>query len=452
MKKRIALGVVVFLTIFVSVVAQDAERRVALVIGNADYESSPLENPANDARDMTAALQELGFSVTTKVNITARDMTEAIRDFGIKLTEGGVGLFYYAGHGMQVEGRNYLIPVDADIQAEDEVKFFAVDVGLMLSKMDTAGNRINIVILDSCRDNPFKRSFRSFSRGLVAVDAPRGSLIIYATSPGGVSADGEGRNGVFTGALLNHIKTPDVDVEVMLKEVRGEVMAATGGEQTPWSTSSLSGTFYFAGEERISTLNGEHEMPDASSNEIPFQPKNEIAEQPEDKIDFDGFGGAGLRGDVTFDDSVGIVSVEVTSYIALNRFFLEFFYYFPLSGAEKDEFSSYRFNLGKAFIIPFTRIIPEASDAVSILPRVFVSFAFDNFTHTDFGEAQDLYDNFVETIDGFRFGAGASLSYMFWKNIILDLPSFAIDFIHTDAQISSPFMSASINLKVGASF
>ena len=149
------------------------------------------------------------------------------------------GLFYFAGHGMQVDGANFLIPVGTNIAAEDEVEFEAVDMGLVLGKMNTAGNVTNILIIDACRDNPFARSFRSGSRGLAVVDAPTGILIAYATAPGEVAADGTGRNGAFTEAFLDHVNTPDVDVELMFRNVRQDVMLATSNEQTPW-TSSLA--------------------------------------------------------------------------------------------------------------------------------------------------------------------------------------------------------------------
>lgn len=246
MKRRTAVLILCLLVVPLLLFAQESERRTALLIGNADYKSSPLENPVNDARDMAETIRELGFSVTLKLNCGLQDMTEAIRQFGNELVRGGVGLFYYAGHGMQVGGRNYLIPVDADIRDEDEVRFFSMDAGLVLSKMESAGNQTNIVILDACRDNPFKRSFRTESRGLAVVEAPRGSLVIYATAPGSVAAEGRGRNGVFTGAFLKHIKTPGIEVEAMLKKVRSDVLAATGNEQIPWSSSSLTGSFYFA--------------------------------------------------------------------------------------------------------------------------------------------------------------------------------------------------------------
>ena len=190
-----------------------------------------MRNPTNDARDMSEALKELGFKVTTLIDAGYREMYEAIRDFGMEVARyrDGVGLFYYAGHGMQVGGVNYLIPVGSDIEAEDEVRFQSIDAGLVLSKMESAGNRTNIVILDACRDNPFKRSFRTESRGLAVVEAPRGSLLVYATSPGSVAEEGRGRNGVFTGALLKHIGSPNIEVRDMLTRVRRDVIAATAG-------------------------------------------------------------------------------------------------------------------------------------------------------------------------------------------------------------------------------
>lgn len=245
MKKKSVIFIICFLAVPLILYAQESGRRVALVIGNADYKSSSLQNPVNDARDISQVLREFGFSVTTKLNCSHREMTEAIREFGNELVRGGVGLFYYSGHGMQVGGRNYLIPVDADIQSEDEVKYFTVDAGLVLSKMESAGNRTNIVILDACRDNPFKWSFRTGSRGLCIVEAPRGSLVIYATAPGSVAAEGRGRNGIFTRALLGHIKTPGMDVELMLKRVRKDFIEVTGNTQIPRSSSSLTEDFYF---------------------------------------------------------------------------------------------------------------------------------------------------------------------------------------------------------------
>jgi formylglycine-generating enzyme required for sulfatase activity len=221
------------------------QQRVALVMGNSAYDSAPLRNPVNDARAMAGGLQDLGFDVTEKENLTQKEMKREIQAFGQKLVKGGVGLFYYAGHGMQVNGRNYLIPVGANIEHEKQVEYEAVDVGAVLSEMDYARNPMNIVILDACRDNPFARSFRSSAPGLAAVNAPSGTLIAYATSPGAVASDGPGENGVYTGELLKTMQAPGLRIEDVFKQVRSEVRQLTEGKQTPWESSSLEGDFYF---------------------------------------------------------------------------------------------------------------------------------------------------------------------------------------------------------------
>lgn len=222
------------------------EARTALVIGNSNYNNSPLKNPANDATDIADSLRILGFKVKLITDGDQVAMGKAITSFGKILKEsGGTGLFFYAGHGMQVGGRNYLIPVKSNIEAEDEVPYRAIDVGQVLSKMESAGNAMNIVVLDACRNNPFARSFRSTSRGLVQMDAPTGSLIVYSTAPGSVASDGAGRNGTFTEHLLANMKEPNVDIELMLRKVRSEVYNSTDGKQTPWSSSSLQGAFVF---------------------------------------------------------------------------------------------------------------------------------------------------------------------------------------------------------------
>jgi hypothetical protein len=223
-----------------------AEQRLALVIGNSSYETAPLANPVNDASDMAAALRNLGFTVILKKNASLEVMEEAIEDFGNRLKKGGVGLFFYAGHGVQVYGSNYLIPVGARIKKESDVKYRAVDTGRILDELDNAGNGLNIVILDACRDNPFGRSFRSSTRGLsIIAAAPRGTLITYSTSPGSVAADGKGRNSPYTESLLKHMTTPGLPVEQVFKQVRQDLSQKTRGQQIPWELSSLSGDFYF---------------------------------------------------------------------------------------------------------------------------------------------------------------------------------------------------------------
>jgi hypothetical protein len=220
--------------------------RYALVIGNGAYSVSPLKNPVNDSEDMAQLLEQLSFVVIHRHDIGLREMETSVREFGHMLETGGTGLFYYAGHGMQVEGRNYLIPVDAVIESESDVRFEALDVGRVLGKMEDAGNGLNIVILDACRDNPFARGFRSTRSGLARMDAPRGTLIAYATAPGSVAADGDGRNGIYTGNLLSYMAIPGMPVEQVFKNVRIGVIRDTNQKQVPWETSSLTGDFYFA--------------------------------------------------------------------------------------------------------------------------------------------------------------------------------------------------------------
>lgn len=235
----------------------ESEQRLALIIGNSNYKVSPLINPTNDARAMAIALQKLGFTVIKKENAGREEMMTSVREFGNRLRDkGGVGLFYYAGHGIQSKGVNYLIPTDANIAGEDELSTRAYDSAEVLEKMDTAKNRINMVILDACRDNPFAKSFRSGSRGLASVaTAPSGTLIAYATSPGSVASDGSGSNGLYTEQLLNAIAEPGLKLEDVFKRVRVNVMERSDKKQTPWETSSVTGDFYFnPGETQLASM------------------------------------------------------------------------------------------------------------------------------------------------------------------------------------------------------
>jgi uncharacterized caspase-like protein len=219
--------------------------RTALVIGNGAYASAPLRNPVRDARAMARALAETGFSVTLLEDASQSGMRRAIRDFGDQLARGGIGLFYYSGHGMQVRARNYLIPVKADIQREDEVEDQAVDANLVVAKMESARNSLNIIVLDACRNNPFARAWRSSARGLAQMDAPSGTLIAFATAPGSVASDGDGDNGLYTTHLLANLRNPGITVEQMFKQVRIAVTRETADRQVPWESSSLKGDFYF---------------------------------------------------------------------------------------------------------------------------------------------------------------------------------------------------------------
>jgi uncharacterized caspase-like protein len=221
------------------------KKRIALVIGNASYISAPLRNPINDANDISATLKQAGFEVIDQRNATMQEMTRGIRQFGDKLMTADVGLVYYSGHGVESGGHNYLIPVNATLEREDEIAFQAVDANLILEKMNTAKKSVNILIVDACRDNPFTRSFRSASRGLAQMDAPTGTFVAFSTAPGKTAMDGDGRNSPFTENLLRSIRKPNVPIESVFKEVRRNVVEETKGKQTPWESSSLIGDFYF---------------------------------------------------------------------------------------------------------------------------------------------------------------------------------------------------------------
>jgi len=225
------------------------EARIALVIGNGDYTFSPLPNPTNDAKLMSRTLRGLGFDVIEALDTTQKEMKKAVRGFGKKLDaagKDGVGLFFYAGHGVQVKGANYLIPVDADIETEGDVDIESINAQSVLSMMEFSGARLSFVIMDACRNNPFKRSFRSGTRGLAKMEAPTGSLIAYATAPGDVAADGTDINSPYTSALSRMMNTPGLSVERMFREVRNSVRMETKNKQTPWESSSLTGgDFYF---------------------------------------------------------------------------------------------------------------------------------------------------------------------------------------------------------------
>ena len=245
--RRITPLLLIACLIFALVSPAQAERRIALVIGNAAYKEGPLRNSVNDADDMAAALRRQGFEVILRENASLAQMEAAVDEFWQRLKQGGTGLFYFAGHGLQVNGRNYLVPVDARLQAEQDAKYKCLDAGLLLGRMENAGNDLNIIILDACRNNPFARSFRSGAAGLAKMDAPQGSLIAYATAPDSVAADGTGRNGLYTEKLLKAMETPGLPLERMFKRVRDEVMSATKDKQVPWESTSLRGNFSFSG-------------------------------------------------------------------------------------------------------------------------------------------------------------------------------------------------------------
>jgi uncharacterized caspase-like protein len=205
----------------------------------------PLRNASKDAADMATTLRQLGFEVTLLRDVSLPEMEDAVNAFNLRLRQGGVGLFYFAGHGVQVEGENYLIPLKVHLERQQDVRYQALPVGRVLGAMEDAGNGLNILVLDACRNTPFTRSWRSSQAGLAAPPTARGTLIAYATAPGGVAADGEGQNGVYTKYLLQAMTIPGLGVEHVFKQVRSNVVAETHGKQTPWESSSLLGDFTF---------------------------------------------------------------------------------------------------------------------------------------------------------------------------------------------------------------
>lgn len=225
--------------------AANTEKRVALVIGNSNYGTSPLRNPVNDANLVADTLSQLGFEVIKRTDANLRDMQLAVREFSRKIQGGSVGLFYYAGHGMQSSGRNFLIPIGAQIEVEGDLSLEGLDLNSVLEQMGNAQNRLNIVILDACRNNPFVRSSRGGAQGLAQVNAPAGTFIAYATAPGQTASDGKGQNGLYTQELLANMKTPGLAIEEVFKRVRVQVKQQSGGQQVPWDASSLEGSFYF---------------------------------------------------------------------------------------------------------------------------------------------------------------------------------------------------------------
>ena len=224
------------------------EKRLALIIGNAIYEgSNKLANPVNDAGDMATALKNLGFDVLQFTNLDSKAMRQAINSFGEKLRDYQVGLFYYAGHGVQNNGVNYLVPIDAQPESKNEIEYECIDANRILTKMEDAHTRTNIVVLDACRNNPLDRSWSrgGGDNGLATMDAPIGSVIAYATAPGKTAADGNGRNGLYTASLLKALQTPNQTIIQLFQQVRADVIKQSNSKQLPWESTSLTGDFYF---------------------------------------------------------------------------------------------------------------------------------------------------------------------------------------------------------------
>lgn len=216
------------------------EQRIALVIGNSHYHGDYLPNAEHDAEDIAKVLRQYGFTVIHKQDLQREQMDNAIIDFVRRLNNNSIGLFYYAGHGMQIDQRNYLIPIGATIHSAKQAKYRTVNAQWVVDEMNEAGTRISIVILDACRNNPFRSLFRS-SDGLATMHAHGGTIISFATAPGKKASDGAKRNGLYTEHLLEAIQTSGLTIEQVFKQAATEVERASGGKQQPWRSSSLTG-------------------------------------------------------------------------------------------------------------------------------------------------------------------------------------------------------------------
>jgi len=254
-----------------------AEQRVALVIGNAAYRDHPLRNPVNDARAMAAKLRELGFQVVERENLVQKQTGAALREFRSRLTPGSVALFFYAGHGLQVDGTNYLPSVDAEIVTEEDVPAQSIEVNKVLSLMDAQKTRLNLVFLDACRNNPFTRGFRSVGGGLARLTPPSGTILSFATRPGNVAADGTGAHGLYTEYLLKAMDEPGVVIELALKEVLSGVKLASRGQQEPWFEGGIEGDFCFRPAAPVQAA-----APEGSAMELAFWHSVEASRDPRD--------------------------------------------------------------------------------------------------------------------------------------------------------------------------
>ncbi len=226
--------------------AAGGKGKVALVVGNKDYRQAPLQNPVNDAQVISRTLTRLGFSVTAKTNVNQEDFEHAINRFARESANADVALFYFSGHGCQSKGENYLVPVGQDFQSEADLRYRAVNAGVVLAKMEEAGSRVNLMILDACRNNPFK-GFRDQTRGLTVQEAPPGSFIAYATAPGKVASDSPHEsNSVYTKHLVRALETQGLDIDQAFRMVAKGVHKDTDRQQVPWISSSLVTDFSFS--------------------------------------------------------------------------------------------------------------------------------------------------------------------------------------------------------------
>lgn len=222
---------------------------LSLIIGISSYNdpNNNLDNPTNDAIDLSEKFKILGYKLISLINATNQEIDEALYNFGIELNNYDVGIFYYAGHGMQIKGENFLTATDTNFRTERDAKYSSMALNKVLDTMDNCDNNTNIIILDACRNNPFERNWNRGvnTLGLAPVYAPKGTLIAYATSPGQTASDGLGRNGLYTSVMLKNLEDVNLNIEEFFKRVRNSVFAFSNGKQTTWGHTSLTGTFYF---------------------------------------------------------------------------------------------------------------------------------------------------------------------------------------------------------------
>ena len=231
-----------------------AEQKIALVIGNKNYKYfKTLKNPLYDARDMRDVLKSKGFKVLYLEDANLEEMEKKVNEFENKLKSGGVGFFYYAGHGLEVKGQNYLVPSPAKISKENEVKYRSLSVDMVIDKMQDSQNRLNIIVLDACRDNPFGDGRSIGGEGLASINNARGMYIAFATSPKKKASDGDGRNGLFTKHLLANIQKDNLNLDEVFKYTRTSVYKESYKTQLPWTSSSVIGDFYFSLSDTLTT-------------------------------------------------------------------------------------------------------------------------------------------------------------------------------------------------------
>ncbi|HNV72554.1 MAG TPA: caspase family protein, partial [Candidatus Ozemobacteraceae bacterium] len=246
--------------------------RVALLIGNSDYEHAALPNPVNDVRAFATTLKDIGWDVIQRENCDILAMEEAAKEFNDRLRKCDIGLFYYSGHGCQIDGENFLVPLKANLSKPLEIRHKCFPAKLLVDYMEDAGSKLNIIILDACRDNPFKGSSRSLSSGLAKMDlAPgRQMLLAYATDPGNVAQDGDpGSNSPFMKHMLKNIRTPGLDINKLFREVRKGVRSETGEKQRPWETSCLMDDFFFVPPDAVAPAVGPQATTGLATGTVP---------------------------------------------------------------------------------------------------------------------------------------------------------------------------------------